>query len=189
MERSMRRSATILAVKFCLLAPICLVAWLYILPFYAEILAYAAALVFRHVLGYERVAVGVEAAGFLNTRSALQVSFSYNDVTMPNLGHLVANVAPFAALIFATPQLKLWRRLLALFGGVSIIFVTHVATLALRLSARDVVFGTGRTPLSTTIGFFSVTLPFLLWIVLAYWGHLSCLLAEEPEKPAGEQPD
>ena len=172
MGSSVKRSAAVLAGKFIVLAPICLVVWLLVLPVYAHILAYAAGSVFRYGLGYNIMGIRVVAAGFLNTDTSVTYTILNRDVTMPELGHLVANVAPFVALVLATPRLGLRRRLRIIGIGAGLIFLSHLATVVVRLA--------GRTPLTTTVGFVSITLPFLLWIVLAYWGQLMAFLSDEP---------
>jgi len=106
---------------------------------------------------------------------------------MPGLGHLVANVAPFVALVLATPRMRLRRMLGVISIGVALIFISHLATLVIRPMAQGPV-QMARTPLTTAVGFFSITLPFLLWIVLAYWGQLMAFLGEGPVKEATSGP-
>ena len=188
MGLSAKRSAAILAGKFIVLAPICLVVWLLFLPVYAHILAYAAGSVFCYGLGYNIMGIQVKVAGLLNTDTSLTYTILTTEVTMPELGHLVGNVAPFVALVLATPRLKLRRRLRIIGIGTGLIFVSHLATVVIRLAGRGPIMG--RTPLTTTVGFVSITLPFLLWIVLAYWGQLMAFLGDEPATaPAGDKAD
>ena len=188
MGMSVRRSAAILAGKFIVLAPICMVVWLLVLPVYAHVLAYAAGSVFRYGFGLNVMGIRVNTAGFLNTDTSLTYTIMTTERELPELGHLVANVAPFVALVLATPRLKLGRRLRIIGIGTGLIFISHVATVVIRLVGRGPVMG--RTPLSTTIGFASITLPFLLWIVLAYWGELMAILGNEPPtEQGGGKPD
>jgi len=94
---------------------------------------------------------------------------------MQDVGHLVTNVAPFIALVLATSDLGFWKRVKVLAIGISIIFVFHNLTIVLRFVA-------GRTTLPTAIGFIAITLPFLLWIVLAYWGKVIAYFGSDDEK-------
>ena len=180
---SAKRSAGLLAAKFVVLAPICLVVWLMILPVYAHVLGYAAAIILRYGLGHTITGIRVETAGFLNTDTSLTYVLPNRETTMPGLGHLVGNVAPFVALVLATPRLRLRRMLYVIGIGVTIIFISHVATLVIRPMARGPV-EIAHPPLTTAVGFFSITLPFLLWIVLAYWGQLTAFFGEVPAKEA-----
>jgi len=187
MGDSVKRSVAILTAKFVVLAPICLVVWLLFLPVYAHILGHAAAGIFHYGLGYEILEVKIRAAGFLNTDTSLTYRLADREVTMPGLGHLVGNVAPFVALVLATPRMRL-RRMLGVIGiGVALIFISHLVTLVIRPMVRGPV-EMARTPLTTAVGFFSITLPFLLWIVLAYWGQLMAFLGEGPVKEANSEP-
>jgi hypothetical protein len=178
MAGSVKRSAAILAGKFIVLAPICLVVWLLVLPVYAHLLAYVLGSIFRYVFGLNVMAINVETGGFLNTDTSMAFTIVMTEVKMPELGHLTANFAPFIALILATPRLKLLRRLRIIGIGSGLIFLSHVATGVIRLMGRGPI--QERTPLTTAIGFVSITLPFLLWIVLAYWGQLMAFLGEDP---------
>ena len=183
MGGSAKHSAALLVAKFFVLAPICLVIWLLLLPVYAHVLGYAAAAVYRYGLGYNIMGIRINTAGFLNTDTALTFVRLDGESTMPGLGHLVGNVAPFVALVLATPRLRLRRRLGVISIGVALIFLSHLATLVIRPMGRGPIQA-AQTPLTTVVGFFSITLPFLLWIVLAYWGQLMAFLGEGPVKEA-----
>lgn len=177
MDTGLKRSAVLLVARFLLLAPLCLVLWLLILPYYVEILANVTALLLSWT-GYGTVEAGVKAAGFLNTETSLSFTFPNRSLTMPGVGHLLANMAPFLALVLATPRMKATRRMLVIGAGTIAIFLSHLATLIMRLPGPGD-FQTGRTPFTTAVGFFSITLPFLLWIVMAYWGQLKAFLGED----------
>jgi len=178
MSTWLKRSAVLLVVKFIVLAPLCLVLWLLILPFYVELLGDVVALILTYCSDYGKVTAGVEAAGFLNTETQLSFAFPHRNLTMPGVGHLLANMAPFLALVLATPRMRVKRRLLVMAGGMFIIFLSHLATLIIRLPGEGAL-QTGRTPFTTAVGFFSITLPFLLWIVMAYWDQLKLFLDED----------
>ncbi|HNR36892.1 MAG TPA: hypothetical protein PKO36_17085 [Candidatus Hydrogenedentes bacterium] len=168
----LRGKATLwLCVKFIALAPVCLVLWLLVLPHYTLALGHTTAAIIRVTMKVpiESVAITRDGEGILNTDVALSYRYGAHAPTMHDVGHLVTNVAPFVALVLATGGLGLWRRLRVLAIGILILFGFHVLTIVLRFSA-------GRTPLPTAVGFATITLPFLLWIVLAYWDKLSVYL-------------
>ena len=152
-------------LKFAVLAPVCLVVWLYIIPTYTWALGHISGAFLKYVLRYPVTELKVEAGGFLNTGTQLSFAVGGRWLTMPDIGHLVTNVAPFVALVLATSGLSVFRRLRILGIGIGIIVVAHAATIVLRLSA-------GRTVLPTAVGFVAITLTFILWIVLAYWDKL-----------------
>lgn len=166
------RNTLWLCLRFLVLAPICLVLWLMILPAYTWLLGHVAFLVLKYIFQYPIEGVIVTKAGLLNTDTSLGYVMGLRTLTMQDIGHLVTNIAPYIALVLATPRVKWLRRLRILGIGIGIIFVFHVATILLRFLA-------GRTALPTAIGFIAITLPFLLWIVLAYWDKLLAYLSND----------
>ena len=166
------KSTLWLCLRFIVLAPICLVLWLLVLPAYTWCVGHAAAMFLRYVVQTPIDGVVVTPAGLLNTDTELAYVIGPHRRTMKDVGHLVANIAPFIALVLATPALGVWRRLRILGIGIAIIFLFHAATIILRFVA-------GRTTLPTAIGFIAITLPFLLWIVLAYWDKLTAYLGND----------
>ena len=166
------RNALWLCLRFIVLAPICLVLWLLVMPAYAWFLGQVTMLILKYIFQYPIENVTVAKAGLLNTGTSLGYAMGGLTRTMPDVGHLVVNVAPYVALILATPKLQWLRRLRILGIGFAIIFAFHTATILLRFLA-------GRTSLPTAIGFIAITLPFLLWIVLAYWDKLLAYLGND----------
>lgn len=181
MKQRKGRSIAWLCAKFIVLAPICLVAWLWLLPQYTLVLGYTTSAIISRLMHIpiEKVVVTHDGNGFLNTDTALAYMYAGHAPTMHDVGNLVCNVAPFIALVLATGGLGVWRRLGILAGGIAILFAFHVLTIVLRFSA-------GRTPLPTAVGFATITLPFLLWIVLAYRERLTAYISgdEAEDKPA-----
>ncbi len=171
------KSMAWLCVKFIVLAPICLVLWLLVLPKYTWLLGNASGLLLKYVFQYPIEGVEAPAAGFLNTGTSLVYVMGGHRLTMEDVGKLVTNIAPYLALVLATSGLGAWRRARVIAIGVAIIFVFHAATIILRFTA-------GRTTLPTAIGFIAITLPFLLWIVLAYWDKVMAYLGTDDESPA-----
>ena len=166
------RNTLQLCLRFLVLAPACLVLWLMALPAYTWLVCQAAFPVLKYVFHFTVQGVSVTKAGFLNMETSLSYPMGEVVRTMVDMGHLLTNVAPYVALVLATPKIAWLRRLGILAAGIGIIFVFHVATTVLR-------FAMGKTSLPTAIGFIAITLPFLLWIVLAYWDKLVAYLGND----------
>ena len=75
--------------------------------------------------------------------------------------------------MLATARLGILKRIRILVVGVIIIVFSHGATIVFRFLSA------GRTALPTAIGFVAITLPFLLWIILACWDQLVAYLGDE----------
>lgn len=195
-----------LCVKFVILAPICLLLWLEFLPVYTKIVGVTTGEVIRRTMHVPIDAVIVKHTaeavspgnksdgesrfgyGALNTDVALAFRYSNHEPTMEDIGHLVTNVAPFIALILATGGLGIWRRTRILITGVLILFAFHVLTITLRFwEAFTHRALTGPTPLPAAVGFATITLPFLLWIVLAYWDKLTAYFNVDAPASEGER--
>lgn len=89
---------------------------------------------------------------------------------------LVTNMAPYLALVLATPGLRLLRRLFILILGAAILFAGHILFVVLALYYREAIAAAPHIP--HAIAQFYLTLPFLLWIILAYWGKITASLAD-----------
>lgn len=178
MAASTKRPIALLTVKFLVLAPVCMVLWLLCLPTYVRGLGYAAGSILRYCLGYGITGISVAGGGLLNTATSLTYEFGANSMTLPAVGHLVANMAPFVALVLATPGLGIKRIIKITAIGAAAIAASQALTIIVLLAVRSPV-ELGRGPIPKAIGFMSIMLPFLLWIVLAYWQQLVSFLSEE----------
>ena len=182
---SLGKTTLLLCLKFAVLAPICLFAWLWLLPMYTWLLGQATGAVLKLMLRVPIETVVVTRGGFLNTGTALAYALSDGrQPTMHDIGKLVTNVAPFIALVLATSGLGLWRRLKVLILGFVIIFLSHGLTIVLFFLSTG-----SRLALPNTVGFVAVTLPFLLWIVLAYWDKLVVYFNDEAEQDPADTAD
>lgn len=168
-----RASLPWFCVKFLVLAVACLFIWLQALPYYAPLVGNATALVLNRFLDKPIQDVIVDARGLMNTETELTFIIGGRSLTMRDLGKLTTNIAPFVALVLATSGLAALRRLRILATGVTIIFLSHVAIIALRFVSA------GRAAIPNAVGLIAVTLPFLLWIVLAYWDKLLEFFADD----------
>ncbi len=156
------RQTARLCARFMALAPICLIAWMLVLPQYTFIVAHSTRCLLQYVFGAGLVGADVEVGGVLNMGTQLVfVTAAGGRLTMLNVGHLVGNVAPFVALMLATPGVGLRRRAAGIGIGLGVLFVLHGLTIMVR-------FWEGRSAFSTTVGFVSITMPFLLWIIFFY---------------------
>lgn len=172
-QKPQGKAILLLCLKFAILAPICLVVWLYVLPVYAGVLAHFTAAVLKWIFRKPITGIAVvnlKPDAVLNTGIAIKFTLGYLERTMPSLGSLTTNVAPFVALVLATPGLALLRRLRILALGVGIIVLGHAAMIVIAFMSRE-------AALPKAIGFIAITLPFLLWIVLAYWDKLAAYFA------------
>jgi hypothetical protein len=171
------RNTLWLCLRFLVFAPICLVLWLMMLPAYTWLVCYATFPILKYVFQFPIEGVAVTKAGFLNMETSLTYPMGQYMRVMTDMGHLLTNIAPYVALILATPKLNWLRRFRILGAGVGVIFVFHVVTILLRFMA-------GKTSLPTAFGFIAITLPFLLWIVLAYWDKLIAYLGSDDSTAA-----
>jgi hypothetical protein len=176
------RTVLAFSAKFLVLAPLCLVGWLYIMPAYASFLANVTGWILKHVFGEPietMEAVNLDPGSFLNTGMGL--AFGRTGLpqrAMPDLGKLITNIAPYVALVLATAGLGIVRRLKVLVIGVGIIILGHIVMVV-------ILFGSHKAALPKAVGFVAITLPFLLWIVLAFWDKVTAYFAdEEPPSPA-----
>jgi len=165
------KTTLMLCLKFLVLAPICLVIWLELLPAYTWCLGQTTGFFMKHVLDMPIDKIVVAKDGFLNTQTTLTFVIDER-LRTSQLGKLVTNVAPFLALVLATSALGIWRRLRAIVIGVLILFFSHALTIVL-------IFAMGRSSLPYAVGLISITLPFLLWIVLAYWEKLTVYFSDD----------
>lgn len=168
------RGALFLSLKFLILAPICMVAWWMLVPCYGYVLGQITGNILLHVLREPIVAVRVEAAGLLNTESLLVWIFEDGSGRNVPICRLITNMAPFVALVLATGGLGVMRRLKALAIGCSIIALGHIVFIIFTFQAQS------RYPaLVSSLSYVLHTLPFLLWVILAYWDKLMALMAKE----------
>lgn len=191
------RGVLFLCLKFAVLAPACLALWLAILPGYVWLVGQFTAFFLKTLAGtpIEALTVGqgaqetavapssaiLKVLYFLIIKTGTTLSFYVDGrtMTMNDIGHLTCNIAPFVALVLSTGGLRLLRRLRVLGIGFAILFCSHVLTIFLRYNSPE------RAGLSNAVGFISITLPFLLWLVLAYWDKLMAFIGAEkgPDNP------
>lgn len=188
MKDSSRISAVpIFIVKFALFASVCLPLWWLVVPYYSWVLGQVVGLFGIYVSGLSIEALHVESDGIMGTHTVLTFVTATGEVSS-EIGRLVNNVPPFVLLVLATPGLALKRRVKVLAAGIGILMMTHVGFVTVAFAFAEAV--SDHQELAVALGKFLVTLPFILWIVLAYWERLAALLNEEPDlSPVTRQED
>jgi hypothetical protein len=142
--------------------------WWGIGPAYAWGIGHLCAVTLKYGFGYPIDGVTVNVRGVLNTETELGYIIGARRPAIP-IVPLISNVAAYVALMLATSGLG-WRRLLARTClGVFILALTHWVYLIVffvweAAIARD-------QTVFIAIGQLFITLPFVLWIVLAFWAQ------------------
>lgn len=181
------RTVVAFAAKFVVFVPVCLVLWWLFLPVYAWCLGLVTELILRYITQAPVESFGVGNTGLTNPDGLLntgtQLSFTIGGRTrmLPELGSVVTNVAPFVALVLATPGLRLLRRSVIIAIGVAVLVVTHISFILMAFYA-------GQSEISMAIAQAFITLPFLLWIVMAYWDKLGAYLVPPKAPSAAPSP-
>ena len=174
------RGIFLFVLKFFLLAPVILYLWwAYLLPPYSWILGQTSGLLINLFSDHSIEAMRVEAddRGILNTLSLLVFIEDGQSRPFP-VSFLVDSFPPFVILVLATAGLSLLRRSLILLGGSLILFVGNAIYIAVvYIHAQSI----SRAPeIGNAVGQFWLTLPFVLWILLAYWDRIGTYFQEEP---------
>jgi len=173
-ERTLRVSVFWFACKFIAIVAVLMPLWWLFLPYFAEFLLQVSGILLKIVFNEPVEAGRIDSAGFLNTETLLTFVIDGRDLSMP-IAVLVANVPPFIALVLATAGLGWKRCLKTIVVGCAILIAGHIAFLVLALEYREA----KNQEIPTAIVQFFMTLPFLLWLVLAYWDRLMAYLAED----------
>lgn len=152
--------------KFCLALLVLAPLWWLCLPGYGWILVQGCGSIARWVLGVPVVAGHVAVDGVLHTESEL-VFYVGDRVRAMKFALLVTNFPPYLALVLATPGITRLRRLRILLAGSAILVAGHLVYVLVALRFGEVL--AAYDEVSTAMAQFLLTLPFLLWIVMAYW--------------------
>lgn len=177
MGRGARFSAIALfCARFAVLAPACLALWWWlVVPPYVWALGQVCAWTLIHVAGMPIEALKVTSAGILNTETILVFVVDSRDHPIA-VAHLVNNLPPFVILVLATSGLGVLRRLKVLGIGTGILVVCHAVFIVLVYVLAERIEQAPVWPVA--LGKFLLTLPFLLWIVLAYWEHVTAFFGD-----------
>ena len=152
------------------------VLWWLVIPWYGYALAQLSAGILLNVLKVPIDAAWAVPHGTLNTDSMIVFSIEGGEVSFP-IVKLVTNMAPYLALVLATPRLGAVRRIVILIAGALLLAVGHLAFVVLAFYFRQDIAKAPDVP--TALAELYLTLPFVLWIVLAYWGKIARYLTDD----------
>lgn len=158
------------SLRFLLFVVVLVAGWWLLLPAYAYLLVQVSGGLLRYLLGMEIRAGYVAAEGLLNTETRLVFHTASLERALP-VGLLVTNLPPYVALVLATKGLALARRLRILLYGCGILVAGHVLFIVVLMRFQEALKTASEVP--TAVMQFYLTLPFLLWIVFAYWDRLT----------------
>lgn len=178
------RKVLFFCAKFLVLITILGVIWWKLLPVYGYVLVQISGGLLKFVLAVPIESGHIDAAGVLNTESKLVLLQASGPPRSMDLALLITNIPPYIALVLATAGLGLWRRLRILAYGCGILMFGHIVFIVVIFRFQEALKGASEVP-TATIQFF-LTLPFLLWIVFAYWDRIAAYLSAE-EKAASNQ--
>ena len=153
--------------------------WGFLMLAYAWLVGTACAVLSMHV---DDIQIAPE--GLFNTETMLTFVVAGQPHAFP-VALLVTNIPPFVALVLATSGLALAKRLRAVLYGVGILFTSHVLFISVLMRFQEQLKAHPEVP-TAIMQVIIATLPFILWIRLAYWDRVSSLLregAEETNKP------
>lgn len=185
------RAVAVFCLKFLVFVTCLTVLWWLTLPYYGYMLVQVTGGVLKNLLGVPLEAGYIEAKGMLNTESNLVFIIPPYAPAMA-IALLITNLPPYIALVLATSGLALWKRIRILLYGSGILALGH----ALFIVLLALVFLQAQKPggaetfigslayskeLPTAIIQFYLTMPFLLWIIFAYWERLMGYLRDEQE--------
>ncbi|HEX72867.1 MAG TPA: hypothetical protein ENN65_06095, partial [Candidatus Hydrogenedentes bacterium] len=178
------RRVAMFGVRFAVSIVICAVLWWWFVPVYGRALLAICMWILRWSTSLTIDGGRIEAHGLLNTETRLIFEMAGREPALP-IALLVTNIPPYIALVLATAGLRLWRRLRILAYGCGILMAGHVAFIVVVLRYQSELQRASEVP--TAIIQFFLTLPFLLWIVFAYWDQMMRYLASQ-EGRGGQQP-
>ncbi len=174
-----KRNLLFFCAKFVVFAAPLGAAWWYVLPQYAWVLMELSGGILRTLFSVPIESGSIEANGLLNTDTKLVFLIGGHALSTP-VALLATNMAPYFALVLATGGIGWLRRIWILLLGAAILFAGHL--LFLVLAVRFNGFVAEHPQLPTAILQFYLTLPFLLWLVLAYWDKLAAYMPDEADE-------
>ena len=166
--------------KFLVFVVVLVILWWLLLPWYGQFLVQATGLPLRYVFGLSIEAGRIEPDGVLNTGTNLIFSIEGRERSM-HIALLATNVPPYIALVLATAGLTWKRRARILLYGCGILCAFHALFIIIALRYQDALMQVSEIP--TAVAQFFLTLPFMLWIVFAYWDRILMLGQDGPTPP------
>ncbi len=181
--RTGRWSVLLFCAKFLMFVVVLVMLWWYVLPWYGEVLIQAAGMPLKFIMGMPIDSGHIDANGLLNTNTTLTFVVDGHGRSMP-IALLVTNLPPYVALVLATAGLTWKRRLLILIYGCAILCFFHVAFIIVALRFQESMAQVSEIP--TAVAQFFLTMPFMLWIVFAYWDRIMALGQDKSAPPDNE---
>ncbi len=174
------RGVLLFCVKFLVIAPVCLALWWGpLIRGYVWALGQISGGLLRGVFGLpiEYMRVVTDPEGILNSETVLAF---YEDSAehLIKIAFMIDSLPPFVILTLATAGLGFRRRLGVILVGTGVMFAGHVAFVSLAYRFRAAIAQSPEIP--SALGEFWLTVPFVLWIVLAYWDKVSGLFSLDP---------
>lgn len=159
-------------LRFALWAPVFLIPWWIIVPKYVWLIGQVSGAILKYIFSIpiEAMEVSVRENSVLNS-NVLLTYFAYEGEAPIDIALLVNNVPPFIILVLATGGLTVARRLKVLGVGLSVILASHVAFLVSAFALAKRIEAAPEIP--TAFGLLILNLPFILWILLAYWDRIA----------------
>lgn len=164
--------------RFAVIAPAVLAIWWLILPVYVWCMGQVSGeiLIYLARMPIDALRVETDPAGILNSATTLTFYGDSGQRTIA-IAYMVNNLPPFVILVLATPGLRIGRRIRALSIGSGILAATHVVFVAAAYRYAD--FAAEHAEVPQALGKFLLTLPFVLWIALAYWDKAVALFDDK----------
>ncbi len=156
-------------VKFLVFVIVLVILWWLLLPYYGQALLQVTGIPLRFLFNMPILAGRIEANGVLNTNTVLVFTMQERERSMP-IALLATNVPPYIALVLATAGLSWKRRARILVYGCGILCLFHAVFIIVAMRFQDALMRVSEIP--TAVAQFFLTLPFMLWIVFAYWDRL-----------------
>ncbi len=175
-QPSHSRGILIFCLKFAVIAPVCMIVWWTVVPSYVWGLGQICAIIIVHAAGIPIEAMAVTSEGVLNTKTVLVFISEGNRQSM-EIARFVNNLPPFVSLVLATPGLPVLRRMKVLAIGSAVLFASHAVFLVPFFVFAQRIEKAPELPLA--FGMFLLTLPFVLWIALAYWDRVTAYFDDD----------
>ncbi len=168
--------------KFLVCVTALVVLWWLAIPYYGYLLLQVSGGILKYIVGMPIAAGWIEPGGVLNTDTWMHFLLEGDTVDkMTPLALLVTNVPPYLALVLATRGLRLWKRLRVLLYGTGILALGHILFIVIVLRFQESLQQYSELP--TAVIQFYLTMPFLLWIIFAYWDRITG--AQDSQGPNG----
>lgn len=172
------RRIAFFCLKFTVFLSVLLFLWWWkVQPQYVGLIGRITSAILRYIASVpiEAMIIEIDPAGVMSTKTILVWVIEGRQYPF-DVSYLVANIPPYFALVLATPGLAIKRLLKVLLIGLAILAAGHILFLVLAFVFSAQIQKSPELP--TAIGLFLMTMPFVLWIALAYWDKVKLLLEE-----------